>query len=114
MTKFMLLYRSPAEVEASFNPSPEEMQEIFKQWDAWKEQFKDNILDVGDGLKPGGRVLGADNEVTDGPYVEAKEVVGGFSLIQAESYEQALDISRACPVRFMPGNSVEIRELAGF
>lgn len=114
MNKYMLIYRSPAKAAAEFQPSPEQMQAMMQQWAEWKERFKANILDVGDGLQPGGRVLGSDNQVTDGPYIEAKEVVGGFSLIQAESYEQALDVSRACPVRHMPGNSIEVRELAGF
>ncbi len=114
MNKYMLIYRSPAAAAAEFQPSPEEMQAMLQQWQEWKEKFKANILDMGDGLQAGGRVLQPDNSVTDGPYVEAKEVIGGFSLIQAESYEQAIEVSRACPVRHMPGNSVEVRELAGF
>ncbi|MEE9312854.1 MAG: YciI family protein [Planctomycetota bacterium] len=113
MNKYMLIYRSPVSNEQA-QPSPEEMQEMFKQWDAWKEKFKANILDMGDGLKPEGRVLSAENQVTDGPFVEAKEVLGGGSLISAENFEQALEVSRECPVRHMPGNSIEIRELAGY
>lgn len=114
MNKYLLLYRSPAQASAEFEPSPEQMQEMMAQWAAWKEKFKENILDMGDGLTHEGRVLGPEGDVTDGPFIEAKEVIGGFSIVQAESFEQALDISRACPVRFMPGNSVEVRQMAGF
>jgi len=114
MTKYMFLYRSPAEQSSDYQPSPEEIQGMLKQWQDWKEEFKANILDMGDGLTHTGRVLDADGGVTDGPYVEAKEIIGGFSIVQGESYEQVLEIARACPVRHMPGNSVEIRELAGY
>ena len=113
MKKYLLLYRSPAS-NAHYQPSPEEMQGMMQQWAAWKEKFSKNILDQGDGLLPDGRVLQPDDQVSDGPFVEAKEVLGGFSIVQAESYEQAVEISKACPVRAMPGNSIEIRMLAGF
>lgn len=113
MKKYLLLYRSPVTTHA-YEPSPEEMQGMFKAWAAWKEEFAENILDMGDGLKPEGRVLGAGDEVSDGPFVEAKEVMGGFSIVAAENFDKAIEISRACPVRQMPGSSVEIRELAGF
>jgi hypothetical protein len=48
--------------------------------------------------------------VTDGPYVEAKEVVVSFGVIQADDYDAALAIARACP----PGHTIEIREFAGY
>lgn len=114
MNKYLLLYRSPVMDTPPPQPSPEEMQAMFKAWDAWKSKFKANMVDQGDGLKPDGKVLAPNDSVTDGPFVEAKEVLGGFSIIQAETYDQALEVARACPVRQMPGNSIEIREMAGF
>ena len=48
--------------------------------------------------------------MTDGPYVEAKEIVVSFGIIQADDYDAALAIARACP----PGHTIEIRELAGY
>jgi hypothetical protein len=48
--------------------------------------------------------------VTDGPYVEAKEIIVSFAVIQAADYDAALAIARACP----PGHTIEIRELAGY
>lgn len=113
MKKYMLLYRRPEE-SYSYQPSPEEMEDMFKAWGVWKEKFKKNILDMGDGLNPGGRVLGEKDSITDGPFVEAKEVLGGFSIVEAESYDQAVEVARECPVRNMPGSSVEIREMSGF
>jgi len=94
-------------------PSPEEIQAMFAQWDAWKNKFKNNVVDVGDGLKPGGRVFKA-GKVTDGPFVEAKEIMGGYSIVHAASYDEALKVAAECPINYMPGMSIEIRELAGF
>jgi hypothetical protein len=110
--KYLFIYHSPVRTEAR-QPSPEEMQQMFAQWDAWKVKFQANILDLGDGLKPGGKIL-ADGVVTDGPFPETKDVVAGYSIVSAESYEAALKVARECPVTFMPGAKIEVRELAGF
>jgi len=67
---------------------------------------------MGGPLKPGGKVLTASG-VTDGPFTEAKEMVGGYMIVSAESFEQALEVARESPALMMPGSSVEIRELAG-
>src|SRR5688572_28142207 len=92
-------------------PSPAQMQEMYASFSAWKERFKANIVDLGGQLKPGGKVL-TTSGVTDGPYAEAKEVVGGFMVIAAESYDRAIEVARGCPGIVRPGASVEIREIA--
>jgi hypothetical protein len=56
MTKYMFLYAAPYST-TPWQPSPEEMQQVFARWDAWKQKFKDQVVDVGDGLKPGVRRL---------------------------------------------------------
>ena len=113
MNKYLFLYRRP-EDSYSHQPSPDEMQAIFKAWSAWKEKFKNQIVDMGDGLNPGGRVLKGNDQVTDGPFVEAKEVLGGYSIVQTKSYDEALDVARECPFRETPGASIEVREMAGY
>jgi hypothetical protein len=111
-TKFLYLYRSPAQAPRKA-PSPEEMQAMFAQWNAWKAKFDTEIIDVGDGLKPGGAVYKA-GKVVDGPFIEAKEVMGGYSIVAASSIARALEIAKECPMNFIPGASIEIRELSGF
>ena len=74
------------------------------------QKYSESILPGGDGLKPSGRVLKG-GIVTDGPYVEAKEFVASFSLIQAENYDAAVAIARECPGDC---NVIEIRELGGY
>ncbi len=107
MPKFLFIFRHSTDPQS--RPSPEEMQALSGQWYAWMQKFHASILPGGDGLKPDGRLVrGA--TVTDGPYVEAKEFVASFSLIQAESYDAALAIARECP----GDNVIEIRELAGY
>jgi hypothetical protein len=113
MNKYLFVYRNPQAASSAPQRSPDEMKAMFAAWDAWKNQFKTNILDMGDGLKPTGKVLKG-GAVTDGPHVESKEVIGGYSIVQAETYEQVLGVARACPINAMPGAYIEVREMAGF
>jgi hypothetical protein len=92
--------------------SPAQMQDMYAVFNAWKEKFKANILDLGGTLKPGGKIAAASG-VTDGPFVEAKEIIGGFMIVAADSYDRAVEVVRECPGVRMPGSSVEIREIAG-
>jgi len=84
---------------------------MYAAFNAWKEKFKDNIVDMGGQLKPGGKIVTASG-VTDGPFIEVKEIVGGFMIVAAESYERALEVAREGPGVMMPGSSVEVREIA--
>jgi hypothetical protein len=87
------------------------MQEMYAAFDTWKEKFKANIVDMGGKLRPGGKIL-TSSGVTDGPFAEAKEVVGGYMVVAAESYDRAVAVARECPGVVRPGSSVEIREIA--
>jgi len=108
--KYLFIQRSvPGERQ---QPSAAQMQEMYAAFNVWKETFKTNIVDMGGKLKSGGRIL-TESGVTDGPFVEAKEIVGGFMIVAAESYERALEVARECPGVIGPGSSVEIREIAG-
>jgi hypothetical protein len=110
--KYLVLARGSARPAGQPGPSPEQMQQMFAAYNAWKEKFKNEILDMGDKLQSDGRVVTAAG-VADGPFVEAKEVVGGYMIVSAESYDGAVDIVRACPAMQMPGAVMEIREMAG-
>jgi hypothetical protein len=107
MAKFLFIYRESTVSHAQ--PSPEEMQALAAAWYAWMQKFSSAILPGGDGLKPTGRLLKG-GLVTDGPYVEAKEIIVSYTLIQAADYDAAVAIARECP----PGHAIEIRELAGY
>jgi hypothetical protein len=107
MAKFLFIYREPTERRA--RPSPEEMQALAAAWGTWMQKYSSAIVPGGDGLKHSGRVVKA-GLVTDGPFVEAKEIIVSFAVIQAADYDAAVAIARECP----PGHVIEIREFAGY
>ncbi len=95
--QFLLLFRHPAEVSDS---TPEEMEKILGKWMDWMRNMaaKGQMLGA-NRLQETGNVLRQPRgeKVTDGPYVEAKEVVGGYVLITADNLAQATEIARGCP-----------------
>ncbi len=109
--KYLLIYRTPLASEQK-PPSAAEMTAILAQWQAWKTTFP-SILDMGDALLPTGRAI-AGKVVTDGPTVESKEIVSGYSIVAASDYEAAVVVAKACPILFSPGAKIEVRQLAGY
>ncbi len=91
-------------------PSPAQMEQMFAKFNAWKEKYRDNIVDMGGKLGGAGKIVKADS-VTDGPFVEAKEVIGGFMIISASTEEEAIEVARESPGVGMPGSSIEVRAI---
>lgn len=110
MKDFLFIYR--AETDNRNAPSPEEMQANMGRWMDWLGNIaaQNKLIDKGNRLHADGKVVKPNNMVTDGPYTEVKENVGGYSLIKAGSIEEAVEIAKGCPV-FVYGGSVEVREL---
>jgi len=107
---FLLLFRHPGD---SPDRSPDEMQQIFGRWVAWMKEMKakDQFV-VADRLEDGGKVLRGPtgSSVTDGPFAESKEIVGGFVIVKADSLAEATTIARGCP-GFAYGTIVEVRPI---
>lgn len=90
--------------------SPEDMQKEIELHGKWIEELGERYAG-GDPLEqPAKSVKGKDKVVTDGPYIESKELVSGYYFINAESLEEATEISKGCPVLRL-GGSVEVREI---
>lgn len=113
MAQFMLaLYDDPADFA---NLSPEEIQGVIQEYSHWAARLSEaGHLEGGNKLadEPGRVLRGYREKMTavDGPYSETKEVLGGFFLISAEGYEQAVEICRDCPhLRF--GGTIELRQI---
>ncbi|TWT60947.1 YciI family protein [Rubinisphaera italica] len=106
--KYLCIQRSQ-QANESGNPSPAQMEQMFAKFNAWKEKFAANIVDMG-GKLGSGQVVTPEG-ATDGPFVEAKEIVGGFMIVEAESIEEAVEVARESPGVAMPGSSVEVREI---
>ena len=106
--KYLCIQRSqPGKGE---RPSPAQMEKMYAKFNAWRENFQENIVDIGGKLGAGKIVTSGG--ATDGPFVEAKEVIGGYMIVSAESMEQAVEVARQSPGVAMPGSSVEVREIS--
>lgn len=92
-------------------PSPAEMQEMYAKFSAWQEKFTENLVDMGGKLGTGKLVAG--ETPTDGPFVEIKELVGGYMIVSAKSLEEAIEIARECPGLVGPSSGVEVIEIHG-
>lgn len=109
VSKYLCLQRSLAPADPAQRPSPAQMQEMYGQFMAWQETFKDQISDMG------GRV-GAGQLVTeavpaDGPFVEVKELIGGYMIVEADTLEGAIEVARGCPGLVGPRSGVEVMEI---
>jgi hypothetical protein len=111
-SRFLCLFRFAAAGWPAKPSSPQEMQAQYAAWKTWMTTFEKELV-PGDGLTPQGAVVRGGN-VTDGPYIEAKEVVASYSLIETSSLARAIEIIKACPVGMDPTASVEIRQLGGY
>ena len=93
--------------------SPEQMQAHMGKWMAWIADLKNaGKYAAGEPLLPGGKLVSgpAGKTVTDGPYTEGKEIVGGFFIINADDYDEAVSIAKGCPDLEL-GARVQVRQV---
>jgi hypothetical protein len=112
MPKFVLLLHD----SGSFDPnlSPDDIQAIIQRYVAWRAKVQANGRSVvGHKLQDGeGRVMrggGSGMKVTDGPYAEAREVIGGLFIIEAATYDEVVELSKDCP--HLEFGAIEIRQV---
>jgi hypothetical protein len=94
--------------------SPEQIQIWMKQTMDWIGGIAaQNKFVGGTGLPfEGAKVVWPKNVVTNGPFGEIKETLGGFITVKADSVEEAVEFAKGCPVLQGEGNSVEVRKIA--
>jgi hypothetical protein len=113
VSRFLYLYRSTEAARQDAMGTPERAQQNMQRWVAWMGELdaKGHLADRGQPLDRGGKVVrGQRKTVTDGPYTEAKDLVGGFSIVEARDLDQAVELSRGCPI-LEGGGSVEVRPI---
>jgi hypothetical protein len=95
--------------------SPEAQQAHMQKWFAWVEKLtKEKKYNGGEALLPGGKTIrGLSRTITDGPFAESKEVVGGYFVIVAKNIDEAVEIAKDCP-DYELGGIVEVREVMKF
>jgi hypothetical protein len=110
--KFLFLFRDSADPAAQ--PSAAEMQEGYMKWKAWMTKYTKEILEqppARSGPKQdGAAAVCRKGAVTDGPYAEGKEIVGGWAFIETDSVAKALEIAKEVPMF----SSVEVREITTY
>lgn len=111
---YMLIFRETTPERYSAM-SAEERREALNNWNGWCDRLaEEGKLKDGHPLMPGGRIVGAgaSTKPTDGPFTEAKELIGGYFIVEAVSLAEAVEIAEQSPnIEF--GMSVEVREVAG-
>jgi hypothetical protein len=111
MEKYMFIFQGgdPSQL------SPEAQQANMGQWFAWVEKLrKENRYVSGEALLPGGKTIkGPKKVVTDGPFAESKEVVGGYFVVLAKNLAEATEMAKECPDYDLNG-IVEVREVMKF
>ena len=107
MAEFLYVYRGGGNRPST----PEAMQKRMQKWTVWMKELSDkgHLKSPGQPLEVTGKVVkGKQGVVTDGPYAESKDVIGGYSLIEARDLDQAAKLSAGCPI-LENGGLVEIR-----
>jgi len=106
MSEFVYLYRGGERPD-----SPQQGEQEMQKWVAWLNDLGKNghIKDRGQPLDRSGKVVrGRQKTITDGPYAESKDIVGGYTLIQAKDLGEPAELSKGCPI-FDSGGLVEVR-----
>ena len=106
MNEFVFLYRG-----GSRDGSPAEMQQVMQKWMNWFKELaeKGHVKDRGQPLERTGKMVkGKQKTVTDGPFAEVKDIIGGYTLIAARDLDEAVELSKGCPILERDG-AVEVR-----
>ena len=111
MKEFMMIFRTDKDRP---KPSPEQMQGMIKQWQDWIGGIAAQGKFVAtNALGFQGKTVHADTTITDGPYAEVKEIVGGYIIVKAENLDAAVALSDGCPTLAI-GGKVEVRDVMVF
>jgi len=108
MNEFTLIFRNDQNPDVKF--SPEQMQGVMKQWQDWMGSIaaQNKLASPGNRLGFDAKVLKPNDVITDGPFVEMKEMISGYIVVKAADINEAADIAKGCPILKMNG-SVEVR-----
>jgi hypothetical protein len=105
MSDFMFLFRG-----GQTGGSPEQMQQHMQKWRTWMQELgQKGHFKAGEPLDKSGKVVkGSRKAVTDGPFAEAKDLVGGYLIVSARDLDEAVELSKGCPI-FESDGIVEVR-----
>ncbi|HTF28793.1 MAG TPA: YciI family protein, partial [Flavitalea sp.] len=111
MKEFVLVFRDSNNPD--FKPSPEQMQEVLSSWMNWMGGIaaQNKLVDRGSRLSvTNAKTVKPNNVVTDGPYMEIKEFINGYTIVKTANIDEAVDLAKGCPILKIGGN-VEVRAI---
>lgn len=110
MKKYLILLHDDIQIMQQF--SPKEMEELVNSHMAWAEKLgKLGHLISGDGLEENRvQICGKDSIVKDGTFLESKEMIGGYYLLQAKDLPTVIELAKDCPTHLY-GGTTEIRPI---
>jgi hypothetical protein len=111
MKEFVLLFRRD-NITKEAQPSVEQMQASIKPWQDWMGGLaaQNKLASPGNRLNSEGRVVKPNNVVTNGPYAEIREAIGGYIIVKANDFNEAVEMAKGCPILQSPWNgNVEVR-----
>ena len=118
MKNFLFVYRTdykamPVQSRNTAEDTSQEMDAMTRRWMDWMAGIaaQNKLAEQGNRLADSGKVVRPNNIVTNGPYAEIKESIGGYSMVKATSYEDAIELAKDCPILSVGGN-VEVREIS--
>ncbi len=109
MPKYLCVQRGLVAKPDGDEPSPTAMQNMYAKFNAWREKHHEALVDLGGKLGDGKLVTEA--RPTDGPFVEIKELVGGYMIVEASSLDDAVEVARGCPGLVSERSGVEVIEI---
>ncbi|MEO7176688.1 MAG: YciI family protein [Saprospiraceae bacterium] len=111
MKEYMFLFRGGN--DPTWEQSPAEAQTNLQLWFDWMANLQANgQLAHAQPLDKGGQqISGKDKHVSNGPFTEGNEAIGGYLICRAENYQSALEIAKDCPILSFDDGKVEIREI---
>ena len=114
MADFIYIYRNSASARNANMGTPEARQKSMERWMTWLRDLdeKGHLRSAGQPLQASGKLVnGGTRAIVDGPFAEAKDVIGGYSIIIAESAKEAAELAKGCPGLDDPHGSVEVRPI---
>lgn len=111
MDQYILIFRG-GDTHVHTSKDSKQERDYIQSWTDWMSGLgQKGILAGGEPLQTTGKqVNGKDKVVLDGPYVDAKEMVGGYLIVNAKDIDDAVEISKSCPI-FVENGKVEVRPI---
>jgi hypothetical protein len=111
MKEYLFLFRGGD--GRKLQQSPEKWQEHMQKWMQWMGDLteKGKFVSAQPLNQTGKKISGNKKVVSDGPFMEGKEMVGGYLMCKAGTYDEAVELAKGCPILEFADGVVEVREI---